>query len=70
MSKQTERNPTEATNRMKALLSRFCSNEHGATAIEYALIAGIISIAIVGALHQIGPAIEANFTTASDAFNQ
>ncbi|MDQ8699327.1 Flp family type IVb pilin [Hyphomicrobium sp. LHD-15] len=55
---------------MKALLFRFCADDRGTTAIEYALIAGIISIAIVGALHQIAPAIEGNFTTAADALDQ
>ncbi|MGX5735526.1 Flp family type IVb pilin [Bosea thiooxidans] len=42
---------------MKQLVSSFAglrSDERGATAIEYALIAGFISIAIVTAATQIG----------------
>ncbi len=42
---------------MKLLLARFAGmlrDERGATAIEYALIAGLVSIAIVTAVTQIG----------------
>ena len=53
---------------MKALFARFWANDNGATSIEYALIASIISIAIVGALLQIGPLVEDNFRQAADAF--
>ena len=35
---------------MKALISRFVKDESGATAIEYALIAGLLSVAIIGTL--------------------
>ncbi len=36
-------------------------DEHGTTAIEYALIASVISIAIVGAATAIGTALHENF---------
>jgi len=34
---------------MAVIVTRFCKDESGATAIEYALIAGFVSIAIVAA---------------------
>jgi pilus assembly protein Flp/PilA len=40
---------------MKSLITRFLKNESGATAIEYGLIAGFVSIAIIGGLIVIGP---------------
>jgi pilus assembly protein Flp/PilA len=46
---------------MKALPSRFCKDESGATAIEYALIASLISIVIVGALTTMGTSLKAKF---------
>ena len=36
-----------------ALIKSFLSNEHGATAIEYGLIAGIIGLGIVASLGSI-----------------
>ena len=44
-----------------ALLKRFLSDSNGATAIEYALIAGLISVAIVGGARAIGLAIQNKF---------
>jgi len=42
-------------------IQAFRSNESGATAIEYGLIAGGISIVIIAALAIAGPALEAVF---------
>lgn len=39
---------------MKSLVKKFLKDTNGATAIEYALIAGLISIAIVGGATAIG----------------
>jgi len=50
---------------MKALLSRFLTNESGATAIEYALIAAGIAIAIIGAVNGVGTSLSSVFTTVS-----
>jgi len=47
---------------MKTLISRFAKCESGATAIEYALLAALISVAIVGAATAVGGAIEGLFT--------
>ena len=38
---------------MKALLTRFVSEEHGQDLIEYALLAGFISLAAVAAITSI-----------------
>lgn len=35
---------------MRHLLGKFCTDESGATAIEYALIASLIAVAIVSSL--------------------
>lgn len=40
------------------LLSRFAKDESGATAIEYGLIAGFVSIFIITALTLIGPELD------------
>lgn len=46
---------------MKAGFVRFLRDERGATAIEYALIASIISIVIAGAATSIGTSLESVF---------
>ena len=48
---------------MNKLISRFVRDESGATAIEYGLIAALISAVIVGALTTIGTNLNTNFTT-------
>lgn len=42
---------------MKTLLKRFAADQSGATAIEYALIAVIVSIAIVASMRTIGDSV-------------
>ncbi|MBX9739888.1 MAG: Flp family type IVb pilin [Beijerinckiaceae bacterium] len=46
---------------MNLLLSRFANDERGATAIEYAMIAGLISVLIVGGVTSIGTRIKTLF---------
>ena len=46
---------------MTTLFSRFARNESGATAIEYGLIAGLISITVVAGAALAGPKILAIF---------
>jgi pilus assembly protein Flp/PilA len=48
---------------MKKLLSSFAKNESGATAIEYGLIAALISVAIVAALTAVGGQLNTLFNT-------
>ncbi len=48
-------------------LSRFLSDESGATAIEYALIASLIAVAIITALQTVGTKVCTVFTEVGDA---
>lgn len=48
---------------MKAILSRFTKDRSGATAIEYGLIAGLISVVIIGAVTTVGSNLNTVFTT-------
>lgn len=50
---------------MTNLLSRFAKDESGATAIEYGLIAAIISVGIIAALGPVRDALEGTFGTIS-----
>jgi pilus assembly protein Flp/PilA len=42
---------------------RFLRNDSGATAIEYAIIAGMLSIAIVTAVTAVGTSVNTMFTS-------
>lgn len=46
---------------MTKFLSRFANDESGATAVEYGLIAALISIAIVAGTSVVGTQIDATF---------
>lgn len=46
---------------MTNLMKRFVKDESGATAIEYGLIAGFVSIAIITGLGVIGPQLDRIF---------
>lgn len=46
---------------MKNLITRFKSDESGATAIEYGLIAGLISVVIIGAVTLVGTELDSVF---------
>lgn len=48
---------------MKNLIARFVQDESGATAIEYALIAAGIGIAIITGVNALGSEIGTKFTT-------
>ena len=50
---------------MSKLLARFAKDESGATAIEYGLIAGLISVAIIGIVTTLGGNLTQVFTTIS-----
>ncbi|MGY4748911.1 Flp family type IVb pilin [Pannonibacter sp. Q-1] len=52
---------------MKKLFARFAKDESGATAIEYGLIAGLISVVIVGILQLTGGSLTAVFTRVNTA---
>ncbi|MEO0976351.1 MAG: Flp family type IVb pilin [Pseudomonadota bacterium] len=44
-------------NTMKSLMNRFAKDESGATAIEYGLIAGLLSIVIIAAVALAGTSL-------------
>ena len=52
---------------MKNLVSRFIEQESGATAIEYALIAAGIAIAIITAVNGVGTALSTKFNAISSS---
>jgi pilus assembly protein Flp/PilA len=48
-------------------LYRFLKDESGATAIEYGLIAALVSVFIIGALQLLGPALDTTFDSITTA---
>jgi pilus assembly protein Flp/PilA len=52
---------------MRNLLVRFIRDEEGATAIEYALIASLVSVVMVSVLLTLGPEIKDTFQDVQDA---
>ena len=46
---------------MKTLIARFMKDESGATAIEYGLIAALISVAIIGGASVLGDELDGQF---------
>lgn len=47
---------------MKTLFARFLKDESGATAIEYGLIAALISVGIIAGAESLGGSISGTFT--------
>ena len=54
---------------MKTMFKRFASDESGATAIEYGMIVGLISVIIIATVKTIGTKLGAAFTTISTTLN-
>ena len=52
---------------MWTIVGRFLWDDKGATAIEYGLIAGILSIGVVGFIDPLSDAVVYMFTLAADA---
>ncbi len=50
---------------MKAFIKRFADDETGATAIEYGLIASLISVAIITAASNLGKNVSSTFSRVS-----
>ncbi len=50
-------------------IGHFCADESGATAIEYGLIAALVSVAAIGALTTMGDTLNSLFSTVSNAMN-
>ena len=51
-------------------IKRFLSDESGATAIEYGLIAALIAVAIIGAVGMLGDSITDAFESISDTLDE
>ncbi len=55
---------------MTKFLKKFIADESGATAIEYGLIAALVSVAAIGALQTMGSSLDAMFTTVSNKLGE
>ena len=54
---------------MRKFLSRFVSDESGATAIEYGLIAAGIAVAIITVVSQVGTNVNSTFGSVSSGLS-
>ncbi|RZJ03980.1 MAG: Flp family type IVb pilin [Brevundimonas sp.] len=54
---------------MTKFVSNFMSDESGATAIEYGLIAALIAVVIIGAVTALGTTIKTKFNAVVDGMN-
>ena len=52
---------------MREHINRFASNEEGATAIEYGLIAALIAVVIITAVQLVGTNLSTVFTSVSNS---
>jgi pilus assembly protein Flp/PilA len=54
---------------MKSTFSKFLSDDAGATAIEYGLIAALISVVIIATITAVGTQLTKTFTSVSTALS-
>ncbi|TDX77765.1 pilus assembly protein Flp/PilA [Neorhizobium sp. R1-B] len=54
---------------MSKIFARFLKDESGATAIEYGLIAALISVALIAGATTLGDSLSTTFQTISDRMN-
>ncbi|HLH49200.1 MAG TPA: Flp family type IVb pilin [Roseiarcus sp.] len=54
---------------MRVYIKKFLSNEDGATAIEYGLIASLIAVVIIGAVSVVGTKLTATFNEVASNLN-
>jgi pilus assembly protein Flp/PilA len=54
---------------MQRFVTRFLTDEAGATAIEYGLIAAGIAVAIIFIVNTLGTTLQGTFTTVNGAIN-
>ena len=52
---------------MIAMFKKFAADQNGATAIEYGLIAALISVVIIGALGAVGNNLTADFNSVANS---
>lgn len=55
---------------MSKIFARFVKEESGATAIEYGLIAALISVALIAGASALGTKLNSQFTNISTYLNQ
>jgi pilus assembly protein Flp/PilA len=51
------------------LIRKIVKNEKGATAIEYGLIAALISVAAIGAMSALSTSMQSTFNSAANSMN-
>jgi pilus assembly protein Flp/PilA len=51
------------------MFSRFMTDESGATAIEYGLIAAIVAVGIIAALQKVSGSLQTTFNSVSDSLS-
>ena len=61
--------PDTQESNMKNLVAKFASDESGATAIEYGLIAALIAVAMIVGATSVGKAINAKFDNVAGRIN-
>lgn len=54
---------------MKTMFKRFASDESGATAIEYGMIAALIAVVIIGSLRLVGSSLSSKFSAIAGNLN-
>jgi pilus assembly protein Flp/PilA len=54
---------------VRSLFARFVRDETGATAVEYALLASLIAIAIIGGATALGSALNTKFNDIATSLN-
>ncbi len=52
---------------MRSIIKRLLRDEHGATAIEYGLIAALIAVAIITAVGTVGSNLNSTFSSVASA---
>ncbi len=55
--------------RCSKLKARFLQSEEGPTAVEYALLLGVISLTVIGAMSMFGAHMDALYVILSDTLN-
>lgn len=54
------------TKYVRSMVAKFHSNDEGVTALEYALIAALIAVVIIGAVTTTGQGVSGTFQSVAD----
>ena len=60
--------PVRRVDMMGNVWMRFCRDESGATAIEYALLTALIAIGLITAMTNLGNSLSGSYTNTGNAF--